>query len=176
MTIHRKMLRVLLLSFIVSLGSGCGNAVNERNENFDRMEYIEFPRDEQGYPRRNVVIINKSEYTLNNIEKSHTASHIDQEIQLQGIEEGDNIEVILPQYLPAYFWSIEEKETIDLINYSKSEVSIEQALEGKSAYIQKFTFYIANDKNVLLKWSNISECGKSFTEKNEEYLLKISFI
>ncbi len=171
MAIHPKVLRLLFLGLLTFVISGCENATNRSG---DEAFTTEFPRDKQGYPKCNIVIINGAEYTLKNWGGSHIKSHIDQEIELQGIKEGDCLEVILPQYLPINFWSMEEKETIDLINYNKSELSVHQTVEGVSAYIQKFTFTITNDKNLLFKWSNVNECGKSFTEKEDEYLLRIS--
>ena len=105
--------------------------------------------------------------------ESYVEDNLDCVIELPDVKTGDRIEVILPQYLPVNLWSIEEKETIDLTNYNKKELSVRQDVEGKSAFVQKFTFTM-NDTSILFKWSNVRECGKSFNEKEKDYLLKIN--
>ena len=102
--------------------------------------------------------------------ESYVEDNLDCVIELPDVKTGDRIEVILPQYLPVNLWSIEEKETIDLTNYNKKELSVRQDVEGKSAFVQKFTFTM-DDTSILFKWSNVRECGKSFNEKEKDYLL-----
>ena len=105
--------------------------------------------------------------------ESYVEDNLDCVIELPDVKTGDRIEVILPQYLPVNLWSIEEKETIDLTNYNKKELSVRQDVEGKSAFVQKFTFTM-DDTSILFKWSNVRECGKSFNEKEKDYLLEIN--
>lgn len=164
-------IKVVLLGLLLMTISGCGKQTDKSNDVFPMTD---FPRDEQGYPERHAVIINGTEYDLKDLSGPHVENNINQEIELQDLKEGDRIEVILPQYLPGFLWSIEEKETIDFTNYEKKELSVQQAVEGKSDVVQKFTFTVAGDSGILFKWSNVKEYGKSFADKEEEYLLKIS--
>lgn len=174
MAIHKNILISLLLILLIFLMCSCNNitkVVYQQTEVVNEVDYIDFPKDIQGYPKRELVIINGNIYSLENIEKPQTLS----EIEIK-IEEDNNIEVVLPQYLPTYFWSIEESENIDLISYTKNEQPVQYAVEGKSANLQIFTFNTLVDDSILLKWSNINELGKSFTDKKEEYLLKIKIV
>lgn len=164
-------LKAIFLVLILAMISGCGNHMEKSDEFFS---ITDFPRDSQGYPESHAVIINGSEYALKDLSGAHTENNVDQEIELQDLKEGDQIEVILPQYLPGFLWSIEEKETLDFTDYEKKELSVQQAVEGQSDVVQKFTFTVAGDTSILFKWSNVNECGKSFADKEEEYLLKIS--
>lgn len=169
--IKTVLLKAGLLGVILAMISGCGNHIEKSNEDFS---ITDFPRDSQGYPDSHAVIINGSEYSLKDLSGAHTENNVDQEIELQDLKEGDQIEVILPQYLPGFLWSIEEKEAIDFTDYEKKELPVQQAVEGKSDIVQKFTFTVAGDTSILFKWSNVNECGKSFVDKAEEYILKIS--
>lgn len=166
-----KGLSLISIWLLVLMILGCGNNMYKSSEGFS---ITKFPRDKQGYPKCNVVIINGTEFSIKDLSKSLMRNNLDQEIKLQDIREGDRIEVILPQYLPINLWSIEEKETIDFINYNKKDLTVQQAVEGRSAFVQKFIFTLENDTSILFKWSNVQECGKSFDEKEKEYLLKIS--
>lgn len=170
MAIYKKILGLSILLLFLTTILGCGNNMDKSKESF---AITKFPRDEQGYPKCNIVIINGKEFSLKALSESYVEDDLDYIIDLPGVKKGDRIEVILPQYLPINLWSIEEKETIDLINYNKKELSVRQDVEGKSAFVQKFTFTM-NDTSILFKWSNVRECGKSFSEKEKEYLLKIN--
>lgn len=169
MAIYKKILGFSPIVLFLIMILGCGKKIDNSPEPFDATK---FPRDEQGYPKSNIVIINGKEFTINNLLDSKRSDDLDYTIRLSDVKRGDCIEVILPQYLPINLWGIEEREDIDLINYDKKELSVQQDVEGKSSYIQKFTFTM-NDTSVMFKWYNVRECGKSFSEKRKEYLLQI---
>ncbi len=170
MAIYKKILGLFPLMIVLTMIWGCGNHMDKSSESFD---ITKFPRDEQGYPKSDIAIINGKEFSLKDLSESYVEDNLDCVIELPDVKTGDRIEVILPQYLPVNLWSIEEKETIDLTNYNKKELSVRQDVEGKSAFVQKFTFTM-NDTSILFKWSNVQECGKSFSEKEKDYLLKIN--
>lgn len=127
-----------------------------------------FPRDELGYPKHDVIIINDATYSLKDL-----SNH---KVNIKINNDKENIEVLLPQYLPIYTWSIEESENINLINYNKITYNIVDIKEGVSPDIQRFEFNIESNQSVLFKWSNINELGKSFKEKNEEILLELNIL
>lgn len=169
MAIHKKILRLSPLILFFMIIGGCGNHMDKSDE---ASIIKRFPRDEQGYPKHNIIVINGKEFSLKALSESPIVDNPDDVIKLSDVKKGDRIDVILPQYLPINLWSIEEKETIDLINYSKIELPVQQAVEGKSVFVQAFSF-IMDDTSVLFKWSNVRENGKSFSEKETDYLLEI---
>lgn len=169
MEIHKKILGFSPIVLILIMILGCGKKADNSTE---PLGATKFPRDEQGYPKSNVVIINGKEFTINNLLDSKRSDDLDYTIRLSDVKRGDCIEVILPQYLPINLWGIEEREDIDLINYDKKELPVQQDVEGKSSFIQKFSFTM-NDTSVMFKWYNVRECGKSFIDKRKDYLLQI---
>lgn len=169
MAIYKKILGFSPIVLFLIMILGCGKKIDNSPEPFDATK---FPRDEQGYPKSNIVIINGKEFTINNLLDSKRSDDLDYTIRLSDVKRGDCIEVILPQYLPINLWGIEEREDIDLINYDKKELPVQQDVEGKSSFIQKFSFTM-NDTSVMFKWYNVRECGKSFIDKRKDYLLQI---
>ena len=99
------------------------------------------------------------------------------EIEVKMDQDSDIVEIVLPQRLPINYWSLDEKEYMNLISYNMIDFPIknENMLEGPSAAIQKFVICVAKDESteILLKWSNINEIDKLFKDKKEDYLLKI---
>ena len=102
---------------------------------------------------------------------------VDFVIRIKMENENDIVEIILPQYLPIANWSIEEKEDMNLISYSRIEFPIkdENMREGITSAVEKFQLQVTRDQaaEILLKWSNVDEIGKLFKDKKEYYLLKI---
>ena len=185
MAVYKKVLVILLCAFMVPvmfLLGGCSKiSVSDDKKTDDKKEDnemdVEFPLDEIGYPQNNVVIINNKSYPIEIADDSHIDSMVDSVIRIKMEEENDIVEVILPQYLPIAGWSIEEKEYINLISYSRIEFPIkdEHMLEGITSVVQKFQLQVAKDQTteILLKWSNVNEIDKLFKDKKEYYLLKI---
>lgn len=136
-------------------------------------ENIEFPLDDKGYPKNNLVIINNKAYPLELVGESHMGS----EIEIKMDQDIDTIEIIIPQYLPINYWYLDEKEYLNLVSYSIVDFPIknENMLEGPSASVQKFVFNVARGEasEILLKWSNIDDVDKLFKDKKSDYLLKI---
>lgn len=175
MAIHKKALVILICIFTIPamfLLGGC----NESSALKEKME-IEFPTNEKGYPQSNIVIINNKSYPMEIAGNSHVDSKVDAEIQIKMDNNSDVVEVILPQYLPVNYWSIEEKEYINLISYDRTSFPIkdEDMPEGISAAVQRFKIQVATDETteIMLKWSNIDEADKLFKDKKEDYLLKM---
>ena len=121
MAIYKKILGLFPLMIVLTMIWGCGNHMDKSSESFD---ITKFPRDEQGYPKSDIAIINGKEFSLKDLSESYVEDNLDCVIELPDVKTGDRIEVILPQYLPVNLWSIEEKETIDLTNYNKKELSV----------------------------------------------------
>lgn len=173
MSKSKKILVSIFMIVILIFSTGCNNSNGLKNQN-----QTDFPKDDKGYPERNIVIVNGEEYNLDNIEKTAVDSPVQHEIDLELSEEDGNIvEIILPQINPINIWSIENKENVDLVLYSKDELIIEEnnMLEGVSANLQKFRFTVPQDEDtyVSFKWANVNEIKKSFDDKKERYLLTI---
>lgn len=144
--------------------SGCRGAENKTTK-------TDFPLDEKGYPKNDVVIVNGKSYPIEIAKSSKENS----EVVIKLEEESDVVDLVVPQYLPINIWSVDEKNILNLISYSKIDFKIEDKdmLEGISNSLQKFQFQVTQGETIFLKWSNINEIEKPFKDKNEDYLLKI---
>ena len=166
MAIYKNILKPIMLISVISLTifiiCSCQQRQHMTNNDYN------FPKDESGYPKHDVIIINDTTYSLKDLSN--------QKVNIKIKNDNENIEVLLPQYLPTYTWSIEESENINLISYNKITYNIEDIKEGVSPDIQRFEFNIEPNQSVLFKWSNINELGKSFKEKNEEILLELNIL
>ncbi|WP_311537317.1 hypothetical protein [uncultured Anaerococcus sp.] len=167
----KKLLGIFLWAFLVSsvfLLASC-----DKEPVLEKKEDIEFPVDDKGYPKNNVVMINNKAYPIDLVGESHMGS----EIEVKMDQDRDIVEIVLPQRLPINYWSLDEKEYMDLISYSMVDFPIkdEDMVEGPSAAVQKFGISVPRDERteILLKWSNVDEIGKLFKDKKEDYLLKI---
>lgn len=160
------LLGAILLSFMFLLTS-CSKESAQNNKK------MEFPLDDKGYPKNNIVMINGKAYPLDFAGESHRDSEI--EINMDG--DRDIVEITLPQYLPINYWSLDENEYMNLVSYSRIDFPIkdENMLEGQSAFVQKFVLNLASGESseILLKWANVDEVDKLFKDKKEDYLLKI---
>ena len=168
-----KILIVMFLTALLVCFVRCSNSDVIKNG-----EQISFPKDDNGYPQGDIVIINGEEYHLDKIEEAIANSHAEHEIDLKLNDKAEGfVKVILPQNNPVCLWSIESNEYIDLVSYSKDELKIEDKniLDGVSANLQTFRFTVSKEKDVTVsfKWSNFNEIEKSFSDKVEYYLLKI---
>lgn len=181
MEIYKKILAILIcvstIPAMLLLG-GCNEkpTLEEKMDLEEKID-IEFPMDEKGYPQSDILMINNKSYPIELVGNSHTASKVDSEIQVKMDKKKDIVEVILPQYLPVNYWSIGEKEYVDLISYNRTSFPIKDKhmIEGISAEVQRFKIRVAMDEatEILLKWSNINEADKLFKDKKEDYFLKI---
>lgn len=160
------LLGAILLSFMFILTS-CSKESAQNNKK------MEFPLDDKGYPKNNIVMINGKAYPLDFAGESHRGS----EIEIKMDEDRDLVELILPQYLPINYWSLDEKEYLNLISYNKIDFPIkdENIVEGPSRAVQKFVLNLASGESseILLKWANVDEVDKLFKDKKEDYVLKI---
>ena len=99
------------------------------------------------------------------------------EIEVKMDQDSDIVEIVLPQRLPINYWSLDEKEYMNLLSYSMIDFPIkdENMVEGPSASVQKFVLSIPRGESseILLKWANVDEIDKLFKDKKEDYLLKI---
>ena len=166
----KKVLRIFFCAFLLSgvffLASCEKEPVTENKE-------IEFPLDDKGYPQNNVVMINNKAYPIDLVGESHMGSEI--EVKMDG--DSDIVEIVLPQRLPINYWSLDEKENLNLISYIMTDFPIknENMVEGPSAAVQKFVLNVAREESseILLKWANVDEVDKLFKDKKADYLLKI---
>ena len=166
----KKVLTILIGSFLLSvmflLTSCSKEPVSDDKE-------MEFPVDDKGYPQNNVVMINNKAYPIDLVGESHMGS----EIEVKMDQDSDIVEIVLPQRLPINYWSLDEKENLNLISYIMIDFPIknENIVEGPSAAVQKFVLNVAREETseILLKWANVDEVDKLFKDKKEDYLLKI---
>lgn len=160
------LLGAILLSFMFILTS-CSKESAQNNKK------MEFPLDDKGYPKNNIVMINGKAYPLDFAGESHRGS----EIEVKMDQDSDIVEIVLPQRLPINYWSFDEKEYLNLVSYSMIDFPIknENMLEGPSSAVQKFVLNVAREETseILLKWANVDEIDKLFKDKKEDYLLKI---
>lgn len=136
---------------------------------------ITFPLQSDGYPRRDVVIINDNEYPLG-IDARHPKTDI--KVSLQNLPEC-MISIILPSGLDFCEWNLEENEDIDLCSYSRVMIPVAHLREGAVSDVESFTFRVApNVDKVSFKYINKKEKGKSFNTKEGVYelTLTLSFI
>ena len=166
----KKVLSILLCAFLLTfmfLLTSCSK------EPVAEKEKIEFPLDEKGYPKNNLVMINNKAYPIDLVGESHKGS----EIEVKMDQDSDIVEIVLPQRLPINYWSLDEKEYLNLVSYSMIDFPIknENMLEGPSPAVQKFVLNVAREETseILLKWANVDEVDKLFKDKKEDYLLKI---
>ena len=169
---YKKFLRILFCTFLLS-GVFFLTSCNKKPAPVKDDKEMEFPLDDKGYPKNNVVMINNKAYPLDFVGESHMDSEI--EIKMDG--DSDLVEIVLPQYIPINYWYLDEKEYLNLVSYSIVDFPIknENMLEGPSASVQKFVFNVARGEasEILLKWANVDEIDKSFKDKKADYLLKI---
>lgn len=168
----KKVLSIFFCAILVSfmfLITGCEKESVSQKEEYE----IEFPLDDKGYPKNNLAIINNKSYPLDLVGESN----MDSEIEIKMDHDSDLLEIILPQYLPISFWSIYEKEYLNLISYSRFDFSIKDEImaEGQSRALQKFVLSLLKGETseILLKWSNVNEIDKLFMDKKADYNLKI---
>lgn len=158
-----------ILVFFMFLITGC-----EKESVLQKEEYeIEFPLDDKEYPKNNLVMFNNKSYPLDLVGESNT----DSEIEIKMDHDSDLLEIIFPQYFPINYWSLDEKEYLNLISYSRFDFSIKDEImaEGQSRALQKFVLSLLKGETseILLKWSNVDEIDKSFMDKKADYNLKI---
>lgn len=162
------LLGALLISFMFLLTSCSKESATVKDD-----KEVDFPLDDKGYPKNNIVIINNKAYPIDLVGESH----MDSEIEIKMDENSDALEIVLPQGLPINYWSIDEKEYLNLVSYSRIDLPIkdENMVEGPSASVQKFVLSIPRGESseILLKWANVDEVDKLFKDKKEDYLLKI---
>lgn len=167
---RKKVLSILLCTFLMSflflLTSCSKESVSENKE-------VEFPLDDKGYPKNNLVMINNKACPLDLVGESHMGS----EIEVKMDQDSDIVEIVLPQRLPINYWSLDEKENLNLISYIMTDFPIknENMVEGPSAAVQKFVLNVVRGEasEILLKWSNVDEVDKLFKDKKADYILKI---
>lgn len=162
------LLGALLISFMFLLTSCSKESATVKDD-----KEVDFPLDDKGYPQNNTALINNKACPLDFVGESHR----DSEIEIKMDENSDALEIVLPQGLPINYWSIDEKEYLNLVSYSRIDLPIkdENMVEGPSASVQKFVLSIPRGESseILLKWANVDEVDKLFKDKKEDYLLKI---
>lgn len=164
-TLLSKLFPVLVLS--IFLLSACSNKNSPASG-----EVLDFPLDDKGYPKNNLVLVNGKTYPMDLVGEVHTGS----EIEVKRDKERDDLEISLPQYLPINTWSLEEGDYLDLTSYNKIAYPIkkENMLEGISPNVQNFKIQLLEGGTELVfKWANVNEADKPFKDKQEDYLLKI---
>ena len=168
----KKVLSIFFCAILVSfmfLITGC-----EKESVLQKEEYeIEFPLDDKEYPKNNLIMFNNKSYPLDLVGESNR----DSEIEIKMDQDSDLLEIIFPQYFPINYWSLDEKEYLNLTSYSRFDFSIKDEIMvvGQSRALQKFVLSLLRGETseILLKWSNVNEIDKSFMDKKADYNLKI---
>ena len=164
-TLLSKLFPVLVLSvFLLSACSSKNKLASGKG--------LDFPLDDKGYPKNNLVLVNGKTYPMDIVGEVHTGS----EIEVKRDKERDDLEISLPQDLPINTWSLEEGDYLDLTSYNKIAYPIkkENMLEGISPNVQNFKIQLLEGGTELVfKWANVNEADKPFKDKQEDYLLKI---
>ncbi|MDD7463229.1 MAG: hypothetical protein SOW41_06710 [Anaerococcus sp.] len=159
----------LLVTFLLSSCSSKDSLALE--------DKLKFPMDDRGYPKNDVVLINRKEYSIDLESASREDKKVDTEVQIHTDDKSDEIELILPQYLPINFWSFEEKNLINIVDYELVNYPIkdENMVEGISSSVQKFIIHLPDEESteIYFKWANIDETKKLFKDRKEDYLLKL---
>lgn len=165
-TLLSKLFPVLVLA--VFLLSSCSH----KNE-LASGEGLDFPLDDKGYPKNNLLLVNGKTYPMDLAGGVHTGS----EIEVKRDKGREDLEISLPQYLPINTWSLEEGTYLDLTSYNKIAYPIkkENMLEGVSPNVQNFKIQLPEGEgtDLVFKWANVNEADKLFKDKQEDYLLKI---
>ena len=156
-----------MLLIVAILLTGCS-----RNK-----EIQEFPIGEDGYPKESVVLINGNSYELKNYDKVLSGSIGESEVFIDS--QSEQLEILLSVVGVLTEWSAEESEKISLINYAilDTDIKTDKIKDGGSAAIQKFVFDIQESEKatIVFKHINISEKVKAFSNRQYDYLLKITF-
>lgn len=168
-----KVLKYLLAFFLMlSLVVACESPTNSGMKDTG----IDFPKDEKGYPKNDIVMINGKSYAINiakSLDKKVEKEH-EMEIDLKG---KDNIvDVALPQWSVINYWGMEESLSLISNNVIEFPIDTKDMLEGTSNRVQNFRVKVADDEKTTLifKWSNVNEMGKAFKDKKADYILKIT--
>lgn len=144
-TLLSKLFPILVLA--VFLLSACSNK-NELASGKD----LDFPLDDKGYPKNNLLLVNGKTYPMDLPGEVHTGSEIEVKID-KGRED---LEISLPQYLPINTWSLEEETYLNLTSYSKIAYPIkkENMLEGISPNVQNFKIQLPEGEgtDLVFKW------------------------
>lgn len=168
-TLLSKLFPVLVLS--VFLLSSCSH-----KDNLSSGKDLDFPLDDKGYPKNNLLLVNGKTYPMDLPGGVNTGSEIEVKID----KARDELEISLPQYLPINTWSLEEETYLDVTSYSKIAYPIkkENMLEGPSPNVQNFKIQLLEGErtDLVFKWANVNEADKLFKDKQEDYLLKIILI
>lgn len=140
----------------------------------DRQKESSFPKDNCGYPQKNIMVINGKEEVLPGFTDILMGEKFTHRVTAKKQKDGF-VTVMVPKASAINQWCIEESEDVKVIMY-KTESLLENAkekIEGASDEIQMFKFSSETNHVVKLKWVNINQIGKAFSEKEENYLLEI---
>lgn len=154
----RKFLSSIFLLTIVLILASC-TCKNPDNQ---------FPSNNQGYPKRDIILVNGKEYKIKGL---HAGENTVEEINIEIDEENSEFELVLPVGASISQWSIKQNGII-LDNYKRSKVDVKEELEGPSPYIQSFKF-TSDSHEIILKYHNINELDKAFSDIEQYYLLKL---
>lgn len=169
---------LILISAFLSMMVGCGSDSKQKK--------TAFPTDKDGWPKKNVALINGKEYPLEKIEHSDEGNISRYEIRLKldrkknsqsEDQDSETMEVTLPKQSLICFWDIDPKD-LDLISYEKTSLPVKtkETLEGATSVLQTFRYMVPMDEStsVSFKWSNVNEMEKAFSDQQEYYLLTIT--
>lgn len=161
MGINKNILRISAVFIIIFISVllvciyNLNNSLQDKT-NTSKTDKIEFPVDNEGYPKDSVILINGKEY---NLKKEQTIT-----INKENIK--DNLVIILPEGSAIYRWFLKEDKDIDLMSYMRTGIPIKSTVkEGNSNIITKYEFNKPDTGIIEFKKSNINEKGKEYLSK-----------
>lgn len=162
-----RILITLILAVLSIFGAGCSSKCENKN-------IKKFPLEDNGYPKKDVALINGEKYTINDVYSAEDDLHSVQEIEIKLNENSaDYLEVILPQLGIFHTWNTDPQYT-NLVLYREDYVPIKNVYDGESNTLQTFRF-----KNsplideIWFKSSPYEELGKTFEDRDYRHLLKV---
>lgn len=144
--------------------------------------FADFPLDEKGYPREDVLQIEEEYYEMPLMRNAYGDTAVSHRLEVRKQGDSETIHIVLPRRSPTHRWSLEETEDIRMIGYQEVECAKrkgeKEVLEGVSDILQVFEVSADydTDHEIRFKWCNINEVEKSFEEKKENYLLRIKVL
>ncbi len=168
-----KVLKYLLVFFLMlSLVVACESQSNLGMKDAG----IDFPKDEKGYPKNDIVMINGKSYAINIAKSLDEKVEKEQEMEIDLKGKDIIVDVALPQWSVINYWCMEESLSLTSYNIIDFPIDTKDMLEGTSNRVQSFRIKVPDYEKTtfIFKWSNVNEMGKAFKDKKADYILKIT--
>ncbi|MDD6351131.1 MAG: hypothetical protein PUG16_01870 [Lachnospiraceae bacterium] len=175
-TVLSILVTVLLISLVACGSAGSQAGSSKRSSSGKESGAADFPVDDNGYPKKSVVLINGKEYSLTNIDQAIADTPKQQTMNLKVKKDQTSLKVVLPRISLIYFWSADPEESLSMTSYKKDSVEIkkEKILEGTSPELLTFEFELPpEDSDLTFQMANINDVEKAFSDQKAIYQLTI---